>query len=366
MRWDPGFLRSGTEFESFWTALATERGSTRRGLFIAGRGFDPRTAVGPSAIATAQFPIAAFCLIRLTNPQDSPGRPRNWSAATNEGTVRGLFPKSQFNLTEVAIRDASGRPMGSARLRTLFADREWLAGFTDVIVDITALPTSVTFPLLGTLISAYDTLCDDKRPAFNLHCIVCENADLDERIVAEGGDDADYIDPFRGRGSLTAEAEPITIWAPVLGERQPAALRKIYEMLGPAEVKPFLPFPSRNARRGDELVAEYHSLLFDTWQVDPRGFIYADERDPFDIYRQLGDLAAEYTRSLTPLGTANTVVSAHSSKLLSLGVLLAAFEHNLAVVHVEPTGYSLDETAVGLEANELFEVWLTGEAYVAT
>ena len=128
---------------------------------------------------------------------------------------------------------ASGRLMGSAQIRTLLTDRAWLAGFTDVIVDITALPTSVTFPLLGTLISAYDALRDEERPAFNLHCIVCENADLDERIVAEGGDDADYIDPFRGRGGLTAEAEPITIWAPVLGERQLAALRKIYEMLGP-------------------------------------------------------------------------------------------------------------------------------------
>ena len=366
IRWDPGFLRSGTEFESFWTALATGPDSTRRGLLIAGRGFDPRTTVGPSAIATARFPIAAYCLIQLTNQQDSPGRPRNWSAVTNEKTVRGLFPNAQFGLKKIAVRDVSGRLVGSAQIRALLSDRDWLAGFTDVIVDITALPTSVTFPLLGALISAYDALYDEARPAFNLHCIVCENAALDERIVAEGGDDAGYIDPFRGRGGLAAEAEPITIWAPVLGERQPAALQKVYEMLRPAEVKPFLPFPSRNARRGDELVAEYHSLLFDTWEVDPRGFIYADERDPFDIYRQLGDLAAEYTRSLMPLGTANTVVSTHSSKLLSLGVLLAAFEHNLAVAHVEPTGYSMDEAAVDLKANELFEVWLTGEAYVAT
>jgi len=279
--------------------------------------------------------------------------------------MRELFPNADFELKEIAVRDASGRLVGSSQTRTQFADRAWLSGFTDVIVDITALPTSITFPLVGSLIWTYDELLVEARPAFNLHCIVCENADLDEHIVAEGGDVADYIDPFRGRGGRAAEAEPITIWAPALGERQAAVLRKIYEMLGPAEVKPFLPFPSRNARRGDELVAEYRSLLFDTWEVDPRGFLYADERDPFDIYRQLGDLAAEYRRSLEPLGAANTVVSAHTSKLLSLGVLLAAFEHSLAVAHVEPTEYSLDEEAANLEANELFEVWLTGQAYVA-
>ncbi len=263
--------------------------------------------------------------------------------------MRNLFPDASFDLKEIAVRDASGRLVGSSQTRTVFADQEWLSGFTDVVIDITALPTSITFPLLGTLIATYDDLVSQGRPAFNLHCVVCENADLDERIVAEGGDVADYIDPFRGRGELAAEPEPITIWAPALGERQAAVLRKIYEMLGrPAEVKPFLPFPSRDARRGDKLIAEYHSLLFDTWEVDPRGFLYADERARFDVYRQLGDLAAEYRRSLEPLGAANTVVSAHTSKLLSLGVLLAAYEHSLAVAHVEPTGYSLDEEAVNL------------------
>ena len=364
MRWDPGFLCSGTEFENFWTMLATTSNSTRRGLFIAGRGFDPRTTVGADVIARAGFPIADCCLIQLTNPLDSPDRPRSPAAAENEDTLRGLFGSADFRLWEIEVLDDNGRLVGPAHIRTLLYDPDWLTRFTDVIVDITALPTSVSFPLLGTLISIADEYYSESHSSLNLHCIVCENVDLDERIVAEGGDVADYIDPFRGRGGLAGESDPITIWAPVLGERQPEVLRKIYEMLGPEEVKPFLPSPSRNPRRGDELVAEYHSLLFDTWGVDPRGFIYADERDPFDIYRQLGELAVDYTQSLSPLGTANTVVSSHSSKLLSLGVLLAAFEHKLAIAHVEPTKYSLDETTVDPKANELFEVWLTGEAYV--
>ena len=366
MRWDPGFLCSGIEFERFWTALANEPNSVRRGLFIAGRGFDPRTMVGPTAIACGGFPIAKCCLIRMTNPFDSPDRPRSKAAADNEETMRTLFGKAAFEVKEIEVRNADGRHVGSARIRELLADQNWLAGFTDVIVDITALPTSVSFPLLGTLISISDEQYSRVRCTFNLHCIVCENAHLDELIVAEGGDVAEYIDPFHGRGTRTAESEPITIWAPVLGERQSAVLQKINDMLSPHEVKPFLPFPSRNPRRGDDLVAEYHSMLFNTWEVNPRGFIYADESDPFDIYRQLSELAADYARSLAPLGTAKTVVSTHSSKLLSLGVLLAAFESKLAVAHVEPTGYSLDATTVDFEANILFEVWLTGDAYVET
>ena len=365
MRWDSGFLCGGAEFSEFWTALAADADSTRRGLLIAGRGFDPRTTVGPHALAQTGFPIDACRLIRQTNPQDSPDRPRSKEAAENEESVRELFGDANFDVVEVGVRDVNGRLVGSAQVRALFADRSWLTGFTDVVVDISALPTSVTFPLLGTLMSVSDELAKQRGGSFNLHCIVCENADIDEHVVAEGGDVAEYIDPFYGRGGLAADPDPAVIWAPVLGERQEAALRKIHEMLGPDEVKPFLPSPSRDPRRGDDLVAEYHSLLFDTWEVDSRGFIYADERDPFDIYRQLGELADEYGQSLKPLRPARTVVSAHSSKLLSLGVLLAAYEHTLAVAHVEPTGYSLDRSVVNPEANELFEVWLTGEPYAA-
>ena len=91
---------------------------------------------------------------------------------------------------------------------------------------------------------------------------------------------------------------PSRFGVPVLGEAQSADLEKIYLMLGPAEVKPFLPSPSRRPRRGDELVSEYSSLLFGAWGVEPRGFIYANETDPFDIYKQISALARDYSESL--------------------------------------------------------------------
>ena len=366
MRWDPGFHCSGTDFCNLWHRLARTCQGNRRGLIIAGRGFDPRTTIGPTAIAESGFPIEACHLIRLTSPYDNPDRPRSREAANNEAIIRALFGEEKVSVNSIPSRDADGRNIGSTQVRSLFAERNWLSRFTDVIVDITAIPTSISFPLLGALITVSDQLYSSSDYSFNLHCIVSENPTIDEHIVSEGGDVAEYIDPFRGRGNLAAEADPITIWAPVLGAGQSAVLRKIHDTLSPQEVKPFLPSPSRNPRRGDDLIAEYHSLLFDTWEVEPRGFIYADERDPFDIYRLLGELAYDYAQSLKPLGEARTVVSAHSSKLLSPGVLLAAFEHSLAIAHVEPTGYSLDTLEVREDSNEIFEVWLTGEAYDST
>ena len=366
MRWDFGFLCGGDKFQSFWNDLTRSAQGNRRGFLIAGRGIDPRTVNGPKALAASGFPVTKCRLIRVTSPYEEPGRPRSRAAAVNEASLRLLFKNADFEVNDIEVLNQNGRLAGPAHIRRLVNSPGWLKGFTDVIVDITALPTSVSFPLLGTLIAISDANEGKNDATFNLHCIVCENPGVDQWIQSEGGDVAEYIDPFRGKGGMAGESDPVTIWLPVLGERRAAVLRKIYEMLKPTEVKPFLPSPSGNPRRGDELVAEYRSLLFDTWEVGPRDFIYADERNPFDIYRQICELALDYAKFLKPLGTANAVVSSNSSKLLSLGVMLAAFEQGLAVAHVEPTTYIEGSTQGDSESNELFEVWLTGEAYNST
>ena len=363
MRWDPGYLCSGGDFEPFWSALASENQPVRRGLLIGGRGFDPRTTKGPQAIANARFPIESYYLIRLTRPFDPPERPRNPTAAANETELKTLFGDDLVHVRDIPVLDETGTLVGFPHIRNLFSDWNWLAKFTDVIVDITAFPTSISFPLLHILLQISDDQQHWHSGTFNLHCVVCENADIDERITSEGGDVASFIDPFGSRQTLTSEADRMTIWAPVLGEREYQALDKIHTALSPVEVIPFLPSPSRKPRRGDELVSEYRSLLFGSWGVNPRGFVYVDERDPFDIYREIVGLADDNSKSLELIGNANTVVSAHSSKLLSLGVLLAAFERNLAVAHVEPTGYQTPEMLDDSDGDELFEIWLAGEAY---
>ena len=363
MRWDPAFQCRGLEFEPFWRQLAETPKSKRNGLLIAGRGIDPRTTIGPSALVNSGFPITTCLLLQLTLPFDNPNRPRNRAAAANESIMRDLFGNVNFDLEEVPVLNENGRPISFHHLRNVFVDSGWLAKFTDVIVDISAFPTSVSYPLLAILIGISDSLFQTNPSSFNLHCIVCESPEVDAMVVSEGGDVAEYIVPFSGGLSLAGDSDPITIWAPVLGEGQAAVLEKIYSTLAPAEVKPFLPAPSRRPRRGDELVSEYSSLLFGTWGVDPRGFIYANESDPFDIYRQISGLAKDYADSLAPLGKAYTVLSTHASKLLSLGVFLAAWENKLAVTHVEPTGYELRQPGAEAVTSELFEIWLTGEAY---
>lgn len=60
------------------------------------------------------------------------------------------------------------------------------------------------------------------------------------------------------------------------------------------------------------------------------------------------------------------IVSAHSSKLLSLGALLAAYDRpEIAVAHVEAQGYHVDMDLMASVDGELCEIWIAGEPYDA-
>jgi hypothetical protein len=100
--------------------------------------------------------------------------------------------------------------------------------------------------------------------------------------------------------------------------------------------------------------------------VGPGDIIYADERNPFDLYRTLSRLNARYTETLRPLGEVKVILSAHSSKLLSLGVLLAAYEHKLPVVSAPPTGWALTpqfDREMLQKHDQLVCLWLDGSPY---
>jgi hypothetical protein len=166
--------------------------------------------------------------------------------------------------------------------------------------------------------------------------------------------------------SKLSEPEGTTIWAPVLGENSRPALRAIHEFLSPDDTCPVLPFPALHPRRADALLLEYQRELFDEFQVGEGNLIYADEHNPFDLYRTLSRLQADYAKALRPLEPTTLALSTHSSKLLSLGVLLAAYEHQLPIVAATATDYAIsdgvDFAELGVQ-NKLSCLWLSGEPY---
>ncbi len=155
----------------------------------------------------------------------------------------------------------------------------------------------------------------------------------------------------------------------MLGEGQAAQLERVHDLVHPDEVCPVIPFPAANPRRGDDLVLEYREFLFDRLRVEPRNIVHASERNPFQVYRQLRSTILRYRDALQPLGDCKTVLSALTTKLLSIGPLLVAYELtsakvDVAIAHVEVQGYVLDDSATADETpTELVELWLAGDCY---
>ena len=81
---------------------------------------------------------------------------------------------------------------------------------------------------------------------------------------------------------------------------------------------------------------------------------------------------SEEGRRIGPLGGCKVALSAMSSKLASIGVLLAAYELGrrnprviVGVAHVESQGYRVEQVTGPRPAPTLFTMWLSGECYAA-
>jgi hypothetical protein len=327
-------------------------------LFVCGFGFDPR---------------AATVLNRLREVTDR--RVDGWMIALPEqATDSGVRPLAEANRVEIErlVADSGGelrrqdlpdfndsRSLGRLISRH-FQESAILDAYDEVIVEISALPRSVFFPLIrGILERAHRPAGHARHWAGDLHVAVCENPELDGHVLEEG---MTAMAPIGGFAGTPGEQPKTTIWVPVLGERASARVRALHEELAPDETCPVLPWPSRDPRRADRLLLDYRQL-FEEIRLEPRNVIHAAERNPFDLYRTLGALHQRYLASLRPLGSVGMVLSSHSSKLLSVGVLLTAYEHGLVVQHVSPGKYGLHDGAESLRDHEIYDLWLTGEPY---
>jgi hypothetical protein len=228
------------------------------------------------------------------------------------------------------------------------------------------MPRSIYFPLIGACLKRIDLEAGLSRK--NLFVTVTENADIDKQINERDTDEyIRFIHGYSGGINRMSDEKPI-IYFPILGEKKINDLKKLYTQLNPKEVCPVLPFPSKDPRRSDALIMDYHESLFDELQVEPQNIIYVPEQNPFEVYRTLSKAIENYNKSLNVFGGCKVVVTAFSSKLLTLGVLMVAYENekNVGVANLQARGYeigNIDSLEEFNKNSEVFLVWLNGEAY---
>ena len=362
-RWEQYLLLSGQRVGEFWKE---HLGASRDVLLIIGRGFDPRMCIGLEVLLAAggQGRRDVVGLDFLEGPM-SPSLDHKERVEENWATVTAAVgSRGEITVRPVKYWSPEGRRITSQSARDLFDSEKTFAAYTDVVVDISSMPRSVYFPLIARILYLLDHQPESREAVLNLHVLVAEDPRLDASILEEGIDEkADFMTSFNGGFDEEAIQTP-KVWLPMLGENRLTQFERIHDRVKPDEICPVLPSPSRDPRRADDILIYYRERLFDQ-HLDGRDFIYAAERNPFEVYRQLRRALKRYDEVFGLLGGCRVAISPLSSKLMSLGALLVAYElkepgHGVGICHIESQGYALAGEPPAHQA-ELFGLWLAGE-----
>lgn len=372
--WGSHIFWSGLEAENIISSIIA--GAQKPIALVIGEGFDPRMLDCLKILVLSSNLHLKVYLLQIGRSEGLDQTSLVDRAKSNVAELEVLLTgKGTLEVinTQFENEDRNSTAPSASDKSVEFARALELDGLGTVIIDISALPQGLYFPLLEILIGQRRE--EFKASQTSLYVFVSENVELDARISGqELQEDAYMVPPFRSALSVSEDNRPI-VWFPVLGEGESEQISRVEKLL-PArverEVCPILPMPSTNPRRADQLIREYERTLQDGWAIDSRSFIYSDERNPFHLYMQLIRAASRYRDALVELGGCRAVVSCHSSKLLSLGALLAASELNevqsddfdIGLANVDATAYKLSESADMQPSNStFFLIPLLGEVY---
>lgn len=357
----------------FWRKHLKTHG--RRLLFIVGAGFDPRV-IGPAKKIIACAPeVARRCLAIDMSEGYGTDETASDLGAQNLAGLQALFPGCALEIRSLITTDADGIRDVSRSAAVLLADFEtWVGDYTDIIVDISALPRLVYLTVLNTLLT-HLVKPDAEAPLgspTNLHVVYAESATIDCAITKfEIDTDLASIQSLTIRLDEEASLSWPIVWFPVLAEDVLEQLTRIGERTNPDEICPVLPVQSADARRGDDIINKLGEFLFDRYNVDIRDILRATEWNPFQLYRSLMKTMARYEKSLKLCGGARFVLSPLSSKGLSIGCLLAAFEKRatgnragvrVGLAHVESRRYEAVKLPTAAKY-QLISAWIAGECY---
>ena len=138
MRWDPYQLFDGARFDEFWAKQLSD--GSRKLLFIVGRGFDARAILVPRRIL-GLGKVAALhgWILRYRNGQPDTANTQQKIDA-NAVAFASIFGTGLTEI-EIKMRGSGNSHVTSRNTRAAVNRQQQLAQYTDVIVDVSAMPT---------------------------------------------------------------------------------------------------------------------------------------------------------------------------------------------------------------------------------
>lgn len=327
-------------------------------LYILGVGFDSRMCDGVCAFQKMNVSFDLWKII-INEGESSPSHNYSSIKQKNVAVLDDLIKRNGISVQEQYIDFWQGngidnRYVGEINAAKIIKQSEnELKQYTNIILDISALPQSVYLCMLNMLINC----CKKSK----IYVMVNENYQID--LKTRPIETEEFAHEMHGFTSPTEDMDSIIIWYPVLGEVNPALLKKHHDYLISNtkridETCPIIPFPSVDAKRADSIVKGYRKVLFSDWGVEKNNIIYASETNPIRVCDVIVDTSEQYCKVLDLLGNCKFVVSAITSKLMSVGVLLAvnklrSFDINVSMLSVNNKGYIIEEDDKPLTKSEL-------------
>jgi len=327
-----------------------------RYLYILGMGFDERMCEGIRRFTECQLPFDIW-KIYYNEGIGSPPREYTKKSSENEIVLDGIIAGlNGTRIQEKSIQfwqddgeqtgeDGRSRFVGEINASKIIKHSEKeLSSYSDIIVDVSALPQAIYLCIINTLFKC-------SSPNQRLYIVANENYTTDMRIEPKQAEESAH--EIQGYTSPSDGIDGVVIWYPIIGEKNLRYLDKYYIYLKSHsqeidEICPVVPFPAVNVRRADDILSEYSRKLFDDWRVDKKNIIYASETNPLLISKNLLEISKNYAHALKPLGDCKFVFSAITSKLMTIGMLLAAFDlksqgYNVSILGISNKGYTIEK-----------------------
>lgn len=185
-----------------------------------GEGFDFRMNLGLQSLLQHCPSLHLDCfLIQYDEGRSSASKRYKPFVKENRDVLNSLVKPTRITEKKIDLWSAEGKRkkrVGDQNVASLFDDPQLFQPYTDIFVDISALPRGIYFSLVGKIQAMLDQYFAAEEKNFFL--VTAENAGLDAKIKDYQPDsELSYVFGYRGGSELTSDKKQ-TIWLPILGE----------------------------------------------------------------------------------------------------------------------------------------------------
>lgn len=334
------FIRGSKEFVDFF------KGKDKL-LVIMGKGFDPRSCRVIETLNNKKVAFNVFLIDyneQLTIGDSVKEKSRSEKNFTEFKRICESIPFKELEVPSYKSENDSKRLLViSESVRSKF-DKSLIENYIHILIDFSALPRAVAF-------SIAKRLWDIKEDYQKLYLLACENSEYDDNIIPKINEGAaEFLQGFNAFAMTMESEDDETIWFPFLGDNEQTAFDIISRYLKPIEICPVVPFPSKNIKRSEVLLRKYGQKLFKEQNIEKRNVIYVPEYQPLLNAKKLINTVKYYEKALNydKKRYIHYAFSAHSSKLMDIGLLLSVMtllqnELKVGIVVVDNKGYEVEK-----------------------